>query len=130
MYECETEGVLVRVQPDYLEEESEPDEGRFLWAYTVEIENRGAAAIQLINRSWRITDAMGRTEQVSGEGVVGEQPVIGPGERYRYTSGAPLPTPSGFMAGSYGMQREDGVSFRAEIPQFSLDRPDDAVRLH
>ena len=130
MYECETDGVLVRVQPDYLEDESEPEAGRYFWAYTVEIENRSARTLQLVSRQWTIMDSQGRTERVQGAGVVGEQPVIRPGESFRYTSGAPLPTPSGFMEGSYEMRGEDGALIEAAIPGFSLDRPDDRVRLH
>ena len=130
MYERETGGVKISVEPDYLEDESEPDAGRFVWAYTVEIENRGAETVQLIGRAWAITDSMGRTEHVQGPGVIGEQPVIRPGERFRYTSGAPLPTPSGFMSGHYEMRRQSGEHFDAIIPDFSLDRPDEHLPLH
>lgn len=130
MYELETAGVHISVEPDYLEEESEPEASRFVWAYTVEIENRTSVSIQLLSRQWAITDAMGRTEHVQGDGVVGEQPVIAPGERFRYTSGAPLATPSGFMRGSYEMRTASGDSVTARVPDFSLDRPDDRVCLH
>jgi len=130
MYKSETRGVVIKVEPDFLEEESEPAESRFVWAYTVEIENTGAETIQLLTREWQITDARGRTEIVRGEGVVGEQPVIKPGERYRYTSGAPLPTPSGFMKGHYGMRASDGDEFAATIPPFALDTPYDPMTLH
>ena len=130
MYEHESSGVKISVIPDYLEDESDPDEGRYVWAYTIEIENTGREAVQLLARKWVITDSMGRTEHVQGEGVVGEQPVIEPGESFRYTSGAPLGTPSGFMEGSYEMRRRSGESFAAIIPGFSLDRPTDRVQLH
>lgn len=130
MYECETEGVRIRVEPDYLEDQSVPEESRFVWAYTIEIENRGDAAVQLVSRCWRITDAAGHTEIVQGQGVVGEQPVLQPGERFRYTSGAPLKTASGFMAGSYEMRREDGGRFDAVIPAFSLDSPHQRTSVH
>ena len=130
IYERETAGVRISVQPDYLEDESEPEAGRFIWAYTVEIENQSADSVQLVTRQWAITDAMGRTEHVQGVGVIGEQPVIRPGERFRYTSGAPLTTSSGFMRGSYEMQRENGETFSAIIPDFSLDIPDDRPALH
>jgi ApaG protein len=130
MYERETGGVKISVEPDYLEEESAPEESRFVWAYTIAIENCTSAPLQLITRKWAITDAHGRTEHVQGIGVVGEQPVIAPGECFRYTSGAPLPTPSGFMRGSYEMRTEAGDSVVAMIPDFSLDRPDDRVCLH
>ena len=130
MYECETDGVKISVQPDYLEEQSAPEENRFVFAYTVEIENRSGRSIQLLSRQWTIIDSLGRTEYVHGDGVVGEQPVISPGDRFRYTSGAPLKTPSGFMRGSYQMQRDTGECFDAIIPDFSLDRPDDRDSLH
>ena len=130
MYQHETDGVKISVEPDYLEDESVPEESRYVWAYTVEIENTGDEPVQLLARKWVITDSMGRTEHVQGLGVIGEQPVIEPGERFRYTSGAPLRTPSGFMSGSYEMQRQDGASFAATIPGFSLDRPIDRLYLH
>ena len=122
MYECETEGVWIRVEPDYLDEESDPDEGRFVWAYTIEITNRGTATVQLKTRHWKITDAHGRLQEVKGAGVVGETPVLEPGKSYEYTSGVPLPTPSGFMTGTYGMVVSDtGEDFDIQIPAFSLD---------
>ncbi|PWE18839.1 Co2+/Mg2+ efflux protein ApaG [Marinicauda salina] len=130
MYRSETRGVVIKVEPDYLDDESEPGESRFVWSYTVEIENTRAQPIQLMSREWRITDAMNRTEIVRGDGVVGEQPVIKPGGRYRYTSGAPLPTPSGFMSGAYVMRSKDGEEFCADIPAFSLDTPHDRFTLH
>lgn len=130
MYELETEGVRVSVTPDYLEDESEPEAGRFVWAYTVDISNTGGEPVQLVSRKWVIIDAFGRQEHVQGMGVVGEQPVIKPGENFRYTSGTPLRTASGFMQGSYEMRRESGDSFAAIVPSFSLDRPSDRVQLH
>lgn len=123
MYMQETDGVVIRVEPSFMAEDSEPDEGRYFWAYTVVIENTGAQAVQLIAREWRITDALNRTEIVRGEGVVGEQPRLEPGERFTYTSGAPLTTASGFMAGAYLMERADGVRFDAAVPAFALDTP-------
>ena len=130
MYECETEGVIIRVEPDYLEDESDPETSRFVWAYTIEIENRGAETLQLISRSWSIMDAAGKTEIIRGPGVVGEQPVLKPGESFRYTSGAPLATPSGFMSGAYEMRREGGGCFDAIIPAFSLDSPYERSSVH
>lgn len=130
MYKSETRGVVIRVEPDYLEDESEPGEGRYIWAYTIEIENQGADTVQLLTREWEITDARGRTEIVRGDGVVGEQPVLEPGESFRYTSGAPLATPSGFMRGRYGMRSSAGESFAAMIPAFALDSPYDRMTLH
>jgi ApaG protein len=125
-YEAITQGVRVSVQPIYLEEESEPDENRYFWAYQVQIENLSAEPLQLKSRYWRITDSRGRTEEVQGEGVVGEQPVIEPGYVFEYTSGAPLSTASGFMMGTYRMHKNDGSSFEVEIPAFSLDSPYDS----
>ena len=122
-YEAETRGVRVRVRPQYLPDQSEPDERRWVWAYHVEVENRGDATVQLLGRRWLITDANGRVEEVKGLGVVGEQPVLNPGERFRYTSGCPLATPSGVMAGTYRMVTAEDGQFDAEIPAFSLDLP-------
>jgi len=92
MYVQETRGVRIKVKPDYLQKESDPEANRYVWAYTIEIENLGAEPVQLMTREWRITDALGRTEIVRGDGVVGEQPVIKPGGRYSYRSGAPRAT--------------------------------------
>ena len=122
-YEAQTSGVLVRVRPQYLPDQSEPDERRWVWAYHIEVQNRGQVTVQLLARHWIITDATGRVEQVQGPGVVGEQPVLNPGEQFRYTSGCPLPTSSGVMAGSYRMATSDGREFDVEIPAFSLDVP-------
>lgn len=123
-FSTSTRGVSVSVTPFYLPDQSDPDAPRHVWAYTVEIENGGSDTVQLRERAWRITDANGHVEHVRGPGVVGEQPVLGPGERFEYTSGCPLPTPSGFMEGHYTMVREDGETFEATIPTFSLDLPD------
>jgi len=130
MYECETEGVKISVKPDYLEDQSVPEENRFIWAYTIEIENLSDDQIQLVSRKWVITDSNGHIEHVQGEGVIGEQPFIKPGARFRYTSGAPLRTPSGFMQGSFEMRTEAGECFAARVPDFSLDRPDELNCLH
>jgi ApaG protein len=124
MYEQETAGLVVRVEPQFLPDESEPDENRYVWAYTIEIENRSDDTVQLISRFWRITDANGLTQEVRGTGVIGQQPVIPPGERFRYTSAAPLTAPSGVMIGAYSMQRVDnGEAFDIAVPLFALDSP-------
>src|SRR6476620_9445958 len=123
MYEAVTRGIRVRVTPQYLEEESAPDERRYLWSYTIEISNQGEEVVQLRSRHWRITDADGRTEEVRGPGVVGQTPVIQPGTSFRYTSGCPLGTPSGSMVGSYQMTADGGELFNVAIPAFSLDSP-------
>lgn len=122
-YEAESEGVRVRVRPSYLAGQSDPDAGRWVWAYQVEIENRRESPVQLIARHWVITDAKGHVEEVRGSGVVGEQPMIQPGDRYTYASGCPLSTPSGSMVGSYAMTDDHGHQFEAAIPAFSLDVP-------
>ena len=123
IYETETRGVTVRVAPVYLPERSDPEGDLYVWAYRVEIENRGAATVQLMDRRWIITDALGRVEEVAGPGVVGEQPVLEPGDSYQYTSGCPLTTSSGVMQGAYGMVAADGERFEAAIPPFSLHLP-------
>ena len=122
-YETESHGFTVRVRPTYLAEHSNPDEHRFVWAYAIEIRNRGAEAAQLVSRHWIITDASGRVEVVKGPGVVGEQPTIRPGESYSYSSGCPLTTSSGVMVGSYEMVSDSGERFEIEVPAFSLDLP-------
>ena len=123
VYEQETRGVTVRVTPSYLPEQSSRERGRYVWAYTVEIENRGLSEIQLVSRHWIITDAMNNVEEVSGPGVVGEQPELKPSEAFRYTSGLPLSTPSGTMRGSYHMVTTSGRGFDVAVPEFSLHLP-------
>ena len=122
-YEAETDGIVVRVRPSFLAGQSNPDAGRWVWAYQVEIVNLTGVAVQLMARHWIITDALGQVEDVRGPGVVGEQPVIAPGASYTYASGCPLTTPSGSMVGSYAMVDSEGRSFDAAIPAFSLDVP-------
>ncbi|WP_296164773.1 Co2+/Mg2+ efflux protein ApaG [uncultured Brevundimonas sp.] len=122
-YEAETDGIVVRVRPSFLAGQSNPDAGRWVWAYQVEIVNLTGVAVQLMARHWIITDARGQVEDVRGPGVVGEQPVIAPGGSYTYASGCPLTTPSGSMVGSYAMVDAEGRSFDAAIPAFSLDVP-------
>ena len=123
MYSSVTKDIRVTVEPRYLEEESDPEQGRFFWAYTIEIGNEGLASVQLLARHWRITDGNGQVEDVRGLGVVGEQPEIDPGASFSYTSGCPLSTPSGIMAGTYQMAGADGEVFSVDIPAFSLDLP-------
>ncbi len=123
MYSETTRSIQVTVEPAYLDEQSEPDEDRYVWSYSIRIENRGAETVQLRHRYWHITDARGRTQEVHGAGVIGEQPVLKPGETFEYTSGTPLPTPSGIMLGSYEMETRTGEMFDVKVPPFSLDRP-------
>lgn len=130
VYEAVTQGVLVRVLPEYLAEESSEEDGRYVWAYTVEIENRGEATVQLVSRRWTITDALNHVSEIKGAGVVGEQPTLKPGEAFRYTSGCPLSTPSGAMRGAYQMLTTKGEVFEAQIPEFSLHLPGAAKRVN
>jgi len=120
---AETNGVLVEVQSVYLEDQSQPANRRFVFAYQITITNNGSEVVQLETRHWIITDGLGDVEEVKGPGVVGEQPVLSPGESFRYTSGAVLPTERGTMHGTYQMHRADGAQFDAEIAQFLLERP-------
>ncbi len=129
MFEQETAGIMVRVEPKFLPEDSEPDENRFVWSYTIEIENRSPDTVQLMSRFWRLTDANGVTQEVAGAGVVGQQPVIPPGQCFRYTSAAPLAAPSGMMVGAYSMIRvESGEEFDIAVPLFALDPPQENRR--
>lgn len=128
MYEQETAGLIVRVTPAFAPEQSAPEQHRFVWAYTIEIENRGAAPVQLLSRRWRITDENGLIQEVRGEGVVGEQPVIAPGASFRYTSAAPLAAPSGLMQGTYSMVSANGEHFDIAVPAFALDSPYNSKR--
>ncbi len=130
MYEQTTRGICVSVQPSYLETHSAPEDRRFVWAYSIRIENNGPQPVRLMTRHWQITDARGETQEVDGDGVVGEQPVIDPGSSFEYTSGAPLATPSGFMVGSYCMETETGESIVVAIPAFSLDSPHHETPIH
>ncbi len=123
MYSKTTKKINITVNPYYLEEQSEPDDQHYVWAYQVVIDNQGSERVQLKNRYWKIIDSNGSQQEVRGEGVVGEQPILNPGEKFEYTSGTPLSTPSGFMGGHYEMETIKGSKFEAEIPQFSLDSP-------
>jgi len=123
MYSETTRSIKVTVRPFYLEQHSSPADSHYVWAYQVRIENAGSETVQLRNRHWQITDAMGRRQEVRGPGVVGEQPVLAPGEHFEYTSSCPLPTASGFMVGDYEMETREGEHFLVKIPAFSLDLP-------
>ena len=130
MYESITSKIRITVEPEYLEDQSDPDENYHVWAYTIGIENHRDDSVTLKTRYWKITDAQGRIQEVRGAGVVGEQPTLQPGERFEYTSGAPLPTPSGFMVGSYQMEVGDGSKIDVDIPAFSLDSPHTSRKFH
>jgi ApaG protein len=124
MYRAVTRQIEVTVEPNFQPERSSAEKRQYFWSYTIVITNTGAESVQLRTRHWIITDATGHQENIRGEGVVGEQPVLGPGERFEYTSGVPLPTASGFMAGRYQMVSESGEQFEIDVPAFSLDSPD------
>jgi len=130
MYSETTRSIIITVKPFYLEDQSSPAEDHYVWAYHVRIENQGEETVQLRTRHWKITDGRGQVQEVRGPGVVGEQPVLGPGESFEYTSGTPLPTPSGIMVGSYQMETPGGENFSVRIPAFSLDSPHQSVRLN
>ncbi len=130
MYSETTRSIKVVVKPYYLGDQSSPDDNRYVWAYHVRIENHGGETVQLRRRHWRITDAMGRVQEVRGPGVVGEQPVLAPGQSFEYTSGTPLATSSGIMVGTYEMETPDGRSFAVAIPAFSLDSPHESRQLN
>lgn len=124
MYRETTDGIEILVEPQYLDDQSEPEAHRYVWAYTVVIANGSNQTVELETRFWHITNALGHVEEVEGPGVVGEHPVLSPGDSYQYTSGCPLNTASGTMVGHYVMRREDGTRMKARIPAFSLDIPD------
>ncbi len=130
MNSATTGGITVSVETAYIEKDSDPDNQYFVWAYRIKIENNSANTVQLISRHWKITDALGRQQEVKGAGVVGEQPVLAPGASFSYSSGTPLQTPSGFMRGTYAMRADNGREFDIEIPAFSLDCPHDEAQLH
>jgi ApaG protein len=129
-YELETKAIRVAVKPAYLDDQSEPEDDRYVWSYTVTIENKGLEAVQLLSRYWNIVDGQGRIQEVRGAGVVGAQPVIGPGESFQYTSGCPLETASGTMSGRYQMMSASGENFEAEIPAFLLESPFERRQIH
>ena len=115
--------IIVEPQPQYLASKSSPEENRYVFAYTISISNVGTVAAKLLSRHWLITDANGKIEEVRGEGVVGEQPYIKPGETFRYTSGAILETPVGVMQGQYMLVSDEGENFKTTIPKFTLSIP-------
>ena len=121
--EAETDGVRVRVRARYSAEHSSPSASRWFFLYTIRISNESDTTVQLLNRHWTIVDGTGHTEEVHGPGVVGEQPVLEPGQAFEYTSGCPLQTPFGSMAGTFDMQRSDGTQLEAEVAFFQLIQP-------
>ena len=129
-YARTTRSITVTVEPFYLDDQSVPEENHFVWAYHVRIQNHGEQTVQLLTRFWRITDSLGNVQEVRGDGVVGEQPILNPGDSFEYTSGTPLPTPSGIMVGAYQMLAQSGERFEIDVPAFSLDSPHQAVQIH
>lgn len=129
-YDCTTRLIRITVEPIFLEDESVPEDDYFVWAYTIAIENTGTEVVQLKKRYWMITDALGRMQEVRGPGVVGEQPVLRPGETFEYTSGTPLSAATGIMVGSYEMETDLGETFDVAIPAFSLDSPYASTNAH
>ena len=129
MYSSTTDSITVTVEPVYLDDQSEPADDHYVWAYHVRIENNGEQTVQLRTRYWQITDGRGQVQEVRGEGVVGEQPVLEPGDVFEYTSGTPLATPSGIMVGSYKMSTDGGSTLSIDIPAFSLDSPYERMQL-
>ncbi|WP_075291060.1 Co2+/Mg2+ efflux protein ApaG [Pararhizobium arenae] len=123
MYRALTRDIEVTVEPYYLEEQSDPDDSRYVWGYRILISNKSGKTVRLMSRYWNITDENGQVDEVNGPGVIGEQPVLNPGETYEYSSGCPLDTPSGMMYGYYSMETPEGESFQVAIPAFSLDSP-------
>jgi ApaG protein len=130
MYEQTTRHIRVSVRPQFLDHQSAPDQQKFVWAYTITVENLSGDTVKLLTRHWIITDSLGRKQEVKGDGVVGEQPLLRSGDRFEYTSGCPLSTPSGVMSGTYGMITAHGESFEIVIPAFSLDSPYDVHSLN
>jgi ApaG protein len=126
-YTATTRSITVSVEPSYLESRSSPASSQYFWAYRVIITNQSQETVQLLSRHWMITNARGELTEVKGPGVVGEQPVLSPGESFEYTSGAPLNTPSGMMGGAYQMETAGGERFDIEIPTFSLDIPNQSA---
>jgi ApaG protein len=124
MYRAVTRQIEVTVEPNFMPERSSTERSQYFWSYTIVITNTGKETVQLRTRHWIITDATGKRDEVRGEGVVGEQPVIEPGESFEYTSGVPLPTTSGIMTGRYHMVTSNGEKFEIDVPTFSLDTPD------
>jgi ApaG protein len=130
MYQAKTRAISITVTPKFLQRDSAPEKNHFVWSYSIEIENQGDETVQLVSRYWKITDGAGKVQEVEGPGVVGEQPVLNPGSSFSYTSGVPLTTSSGFMLGHYVMVTDDGESFEAAVPAFSLDSADERRSVH
>ena len=130
MYSKTTNGVTVTVNPYFLDDQSSPNDNHYVWAYKVNIDNKGSDILHLHQRTWVIIDGNGRVLQVQGDGLVGETPIIKPGETFEYTSGTPLKTTSGIMQGYYSMSADSGEKIKIDIPTFSLDSPYEKKKIH
>jgi len=125
-----TSEITVSVRPEYMDDQSDPDQGHYAWAYHVRIENNGERIVQLLSRHWKIADSHGHCQEVIGDGIIGHQPTLGPGDTFEYTSGTPLAAPSGFMSGTFHMISEDGQRFNVAVPAFALDGPNRSAAIH
>lgn len=130
IYKETTADISVSVRPEYMDDQSDPDQGHYTWAYHVRIENQGERIIQLLSRHWKIADSLGNCQEIVGDGIVGHQPTLGPGDSFEYSSGTPLAAPSGFMSGTFNMISEDGIRFDVAVPAFALDGPDQCKAVH
>ena len=130
MYQADTDNISVMVQPQFLDDESDPNTHQYFWAYHVRIENGGQQPIQVIRRHWTIINSYGSRQEIFGDGIVGEQPILQPGEAFEYTSAAPLSTPGGMMLGTYDVSRDGNALMSVTIPAFSLDSPYQSVSIN
>lgn len=130
LYENTDQDIKITVCPIFINDHSEPEEQKFLWAFYVRVENLGSEPVQLVSRYWKIVDGLGHICEIQGEGVVGEQPFILPGQDFEYASSTPLSTPSGIMSGYYSMLKSSGEAFAVKTPVFSLDSPYHSKTLH
>jgi ApaG protein len=129
-YSLETHGIKISVKTNFLDEQSDEDNNLWVWSYHILIENNRSEKVQLIERHWKITDESGHIQEVKGSGVIGQQPIINPGNFFQYSSGTPLTKPSGFMNGTFDMIYKDNKSLKVIIPTFSLDSPSKKIILN
>ena len=130
MYEETTHDISVSVEPTFLDDQSDPEDGRYVWAYHITIKNKSNFTVQLISRHWEITNGRGERQEVIGDGVVGQQPVLKPGQAFDYSSGCPLTTPTGIMVGTFSMLTGEAGMIQVKVPAFSLDSPYDTAHVH
>ncbi len=130
LFQETTSDITVSVRPEYMDDQSDPGQGHYAWTYHVRIENNGERIVQLLSRHWKIADSIGHCQEIIGDGIVGHQPTLGPGDSFEYSSGTPLAAPSGFMSGTFNMISEDGLRFNITVPAFALDGPISCGALH